>query len=88
MSLDRVRVCGNVYLVQDILKFKNKRWYASRKEVVLKAIDAGILTEETVLREFSMTQNELDDWKRNYNKGGRGALLHKNVKNDGENYAQ
>lgn len=40
------------------------RWVASRKLALLQDIDAGRITEATAMRRYSLSQEELDAWRR------------------------
>ena len=51
-----------------------QRWVKSRKMAVIKAIETGILTDESACQRYSLSQEELDSWKRALNRHGPGAL--------------
>lgn len=51
-----------------------QRWVKSRKLAVIKAIETGVLTDETACLRYSLSQEELDSWKRALNRHGPGAL--------------
>lgn len=51
-----------------------QRWVKSRKMAVIKAIEGGILTDEQACQRYSLSQEELDSWKRALNRFGPGAL--------------
>ena len=51
-----------------------QRWVKSRKMAVIKAIESGILTDESACQRYSLSQEELDSWKRALNRHGPGAL--------------
>lgn len=51
-----------------------QRWVKSRKMAVIKAIESGVLTDESACLRYSLSQEELDSWKRALNRHGPGAL--------------
>lgn len=51
-----------------------QRWVKSRKLAVIKAIESGVLTDEQACQRYSLSQEELDSWKRALNRFGPGAL--------------
>ena len=51
-----------------------QRWVKSRKLAVIKAIERGVLTDEQACQRYSLSQEELDSWKRALNRHGPGAL--------------
>ena len=40
-----------------------ERWVISRKAQVVRAIDAGILSEDEACRRYDLTQEELNSWR-------------------------
>ncbi len=51
-----------------------QRWVKSRKLAVIKAIEGGVLSDEQACQRYSLSQEELDSWKRALNRFGPGAL--------------
>lgn len=51
-----------------------QRWVKSRKMAVIKAIENGVLTDEQACTRYSLSQEELDSWKKALNRFGPGAL--------------
>lgn len=51
-----------------------QRWVKSRKLAVIKAIENGILSDEQACQRYSLSQEELDSWKKALNRHGPGAL--------------
>jgi hypothetical protein len=51
-----------------------QRWVKSRKLAVIKAIENGVLSDEQACQRYSLSQEELDSWKRALNRHGPGAL--------------
>ena len=38
------------------------RWVASRKAIVCKAVEGGLITREEALKRYQLTEEELDSW--------------------------
>ncbi len=51
-----------------------ERWVKSRKLAVIKAIETGTISDEQACNRYSLSQEELDSWKRALNRHGPGAL--------------
>jgi hypothetical protein len=51
-----------------------QRWVKSRKLAVIKAIEDGILTDAQACQRYSLSEEELDSWKKALNRHGPGAL--------------
>lgn len=51
-----------------------QRWVKSRKIAVIKAIESGLLSDESACQRYSLSQEELDSWKAALNRHGPGAL--------------
>ena len=51
-----------------------ERWVKSRKLAVIKAIETGTLSDTQACERYSLSQEELDSWKRALNRHGPGAL--------------
>ena len=53
---------------------KTSRWVASRKAVVVKAVDAGLLEFDEACEMYSLSTEELDSWRAAVSRFGEGAL--------------
>lgn len=51
-----------------------QRWVKSRKIAVIKAIETGVLSDESACQRYSLSQEELDSWRIALNRHGPGAL--------------
>lgn len=52
-----------------------RRWVARRKAQVVKAVEAGLLTEAEACRTYRMTAEELAGWQRSLALAGVRGLL-------------
>ena len=50
------------------------RWVKSRKIAVLNAIDSNVLTEDDACKRYSLSQEELQSWRRLKENHGADAL--------------
>ncbi|PIV76538.1 MAG: DUF1153 domain-containing protein [Rhodobacteraceae bacterium CG17_big_fil_post_rev_8_21_14_2_50_65_11] len=51
-----------------------RRWVASRKAAVAKAVTYGLLDPEDACRTYSLSQEELDSWVKALSRHGEAAL--------------
>lgn len=50
------------------------RWVASRKAVVVRAVDAGLITGEEACRRYGLSPEELGGWREAVSRHGEQAL--------------
>ncbi len=65
---------GTVMTRADLPDPKTRRWVASRKAAVVRAVVAGLITEEEALEMYSLSQEELDSWHAAVEEHGEVAL--------------
>ncbi len=53
---------------------KTRRWVASRKAAVVRAVDAGLITAEHACETYGLSSEELDGWRTAVTTFGEGAL--------------
>jgi len=58
----------------DLPPVDTKRWVASRKAAVVKAVAAGLISQDEALARYSLSQEELDSWRRAIARHGLKAL--------------
>lgn len=58
----------------DLPPVDTKRWVASRKAAVVKAIAAGLISQEEALARYELSLEELDNWRRAIATHGMKAL--------------
>ena len=65
---------GSVMTRADLPDPKTRRWVASRKAAVVRAVDAGLVAAEEVLEMYGLSSEELDMWRQAVLKHGEAAL--------------
>ena len=50
------------------------RWVASRKAIVVDAVNHGLITRDEAIRRYGLTEEEFDTWSSAVRKHGRNAL--------------
>jgi hypothetical protein len=53
---------GTVLTLADLPPKDTRRWVASRKAIVIRAVDAGLLTREAALARYDLSEEEFDLW--------------------------
>lgn len=72
---------GSTMTRADLPPVDTKRWVASRKAAVVKAVVAGLITEEEALARYSLSEEEFDAWKQAIAKHGIKALKATTLRN-------
>ena len=65
---------GTVMTRADLPDPKTRRWVASRKNAVVRAVDAGLLSMEQACERYGLSEEELDAWRKAVADFGIGAL--------------
>lgn len=65
---------GQVMTRADLPDPGTKRWVASRKATVVKAVAAGLLTEDEAREVYALSEEELDSWRAAVLNHGEAAL--------------
>ncbi|ARE38304.1 hypothetical protein RGUI_0163 [Rhodovulum sp. P5] len=65
---------GSTMSRADLPPVDTRRWVASRKAAVVKAVAAGLITQEEALERYSLSGEELDSWKRAVRDHGLNGL--------------
>ncbi len=65
---------GTVITRADLPDPKTRRWVASRKAAVVRAVRAGLITREAALSTYALTAEELDAWQSAVEEHGEAAL--------------
>ncbi|MDG4650337.1 DUF1153 domain-containing protein [Roseibacterium sp. SDUM158017] len=65
---------GTVMTRADLPAAQTRRWVASRKAAVVSAVDHGLITEKEARETWSLSEEELDAWRRAVSRHGIGAL--------------
>jgi len=58
----------------DLPPVKTRRWVASRKAAVVRAVDAGLITREDALGMYALSDDEYDEWDNAVQTFGIDAL--------------
>jgi hypothetical protein len=65
---------GRVLTLADLPPRDTRRWVASRKAVVVAAVEHGLITRQTALDRYSLSDEEFDLWQNAANRFGVEAL--------------
>ena len=65
---------GQVITRADLPEPGTKRWVASRKAAVVRAVTAGLLKKETACRLYAISEEELASWTEAVEQHGEAAL--------------
>ncbi|MEM9707501.1 MAG: DUF1153 domain-containing protein [Pseudomonadota bacterium] len=65
---------GTVMTRADLPDPKTRRWVASRKAAVVRAVEGGLLTRDAALDIYSLSGEELDSWTAAVSRHGESAL--------------
>lgn len=72
---------GSVLSLADLPPGDTRRWVASRKAIVVKAVSSGLLSRKAALERYSLSDEEFDIWEKAISEHGMDALkvtsLHK-----------
>lgn len=58
----------------DLPKPDTRRWVASRKALVVRAVACGLLSREEAMRTYALSDDELSEWEGAVRTHGEGAL--------------
>jgi hypothetical protein len=65
---------GSILTRADLPPEKTRRWVASRKAVVVKAVEFGLITMKEAMERYALSEEELDAWRRAVVEHGLDAL--------------
>ncbi len=65
---------GTVMTRADLPDANTRRWVASRKAAVVRAIRAGLIAREDALKLYTLSEEELDSWHVAVEQHGEAAL--------------
>lgn len=65
---------GRVMSRADLPPPDTRRWVASRKAAVVRAIEAGLITRDWALDRWSLSEDELASWEQAVTQHGEDAL--------------
>lgn len=65
---------GSIMTRADLPDVDTRRWVASRKAAVVKAVAFGLLPQTEALKIYGLSQEEFNAWKAAIRDHGEGAL--------------
>ena len=65
---------GTIMTRADLPDPKTRRWVASRKAAVVRAVGAGLISRAEALRTYCLSDEELDSWSGAVERHGEVAL--------------
>ncbi len=65
---------GTVMTRADLPSPETRRWVASRKAAVVKAVSAGLLSRKSALETYMLSDDEFSEWETAVDKHGEAAL--------------
>ena len=58
----------------DLPSKKTKRWVASRKAAVVRAVAVGLITRDEALERYALSDEEFSEWEAAVEQHGEAAL--------------
>ncbi|PXW70394.1 uncharacterized protein DUF1153 [Loktanella sp. PT4BL] len=65
---------GTVMTRADLPSHKTRRWVASRKAAVVRAVGAGLITRKEALETYALSEDEFSEWETAVDQHGEAAL--------------
>jgi len=65
---------GSVLSLADLPTEDTRRWVASRKAIVIKAVESGLLSKKAALERYDLSEEEFELWKDAITDHGVDAL--------------
>ena len=65
---------GTIMTRADLPPATTRRWVASRKAAVVKAVMAGLLTRDDAMKEYALSDDEFSEWENAISEHGEAAL--------------
>ncbi|MCC5956836.1 MAG: DUF1153 domain-containing protein [Natronohydrobacter sp.] len=65
---------GTVLTLADLPPKDTRRWVASRKALVIRAVEAGLLSRKAALERYALSEEEFDLWHKAVTEYGVDAL--------------
>ncbi len=65
---------GSVMTRADLPPPDTRRWVASRKAAVVRAVEAGLISREEAQQRYALSADEFDEWRRAVAAHGEAAL--------------
>jgi len=65
---------GKIMTRADLPPADTRRWVASRKAMVVRAVSAGLITREIAQSTYALSDDEYTEWEQAVERHGEGAL--------------
>ncbi|HEV8034373.1 DUF1153 domain-containing protein [Yoonia sp.] len=65
---------GTIMTRADLPSQKTRRWVASRKAAVVRAVGAGLITRQEALEAYALSEDEFSEWETAVDQHGEAAL--------------
>lgn len=65
---------GTILSQADLPSADTRRWVASRKAIVVRAVAAGLITREEALERYALSEEEFTLWEQAITTHGEAAL--------------
>jgi len=65
---------GTILARSDLPSTKTRRWVASRKAVVVKAVQHGLISIKDALDSYGLSEDEFNEWRHAVETHGEAAL--------------
>lgn len=65
---------GTVMTRADLPSTKTRRWVASRKAAVVRAVSAGLILRKEALERYALSEEEFSEWENAVSQHGVAAL--------------
>jgi hypothetical protein len=70
-----VRLPNGILMTRaDLPDRETKRWVASRKAAIVRAVEAGLIDRDEACEMYDLTEDELDSWANAVRAHGEAAL--------------
>lgn len=79
---------GTIMIRADLPSKKTRRWVASRKAAVVRAVTAGLILRKEALERYALSDEEFSEWETAVDLYGEAALkattLQRYIQSEGE----
>ena len=65
---------GTIITRADLPSADTRRWVASRKAIVVRAVGAGLISEEYARETYGLSEDEFNEWKNTVENHGVAGL--------------
>tara|TARA_R110002051_G_scaffold57104_9_gene105874 strand:- start:11349 stop:11627 length:279 start_codon:yes stop_codon:yes gene_type:complete len=65
---------GSIMTRADLPATETRRWVASRKALVVQAVNGGLITRDAAMEMYALSDDEFSEWETAIEQHGLGAL--------------